>query len=398
MTPRARTVSAAASGAAAVLGAVAGAVGYYASRIVLQPSRLAPRRPRPGEVVTVVDVDGDEVVLAGPGRDLPGTWGLAWEDGYAVVGPPADDEPAAASDVRGPGEARTRRPLRLVGELLAPPTPGTDAAMDAFAATPDPADVGYPWRELAYDAPLGPTPAWWFPAEGSTTWAIVVHGRSARYHEGFRLVPALVDAGLHVLAIAYRDDLDGPSSPDGRSHLGDTEWADLEAAVRLALDRGARDVVLVGYSMGGGIAATFLRRSALAHHVRALVLDAPVLDWEAVIRRAAREQRLPAAALGLLLPASMAVAGRRAGIDWEALRHDPTSITVPTLLVHGDDDRTVPVALADALAEARSDLVTYLRVVGAGHCRAWNHDPAAYEAALTSFLAEHVPTEVGRSA
>jgi uncharacterized protein len=380
VTPRARTVSAAASGAAALVGAVAGAVGYWASRIVQQPARLAPRRPRPDEVVTVDAADGDQIVLTGPGRDLPGTWGLGWEDGYAVLGPPVagDDE-------------RTRRTLRLVGEAVLPPPPGTVAAMDAFAATADPADVGRPWREVRYDAPLAPTPAWWFPAEGSTTWAIVIHGRSARYHEGFRLVPALVDAGVHVLAIAYRDDPDGPASPDRRSHLGDTEWADVEAAVRLALDGGARDVVLVGYSMGGGIAATFLRRSALAEHVRALVLDAPVLDWEAVIRRAARDQHLPAAALGLLLPVSMAVAGRRAGIDWEALRHDPASITVPTLLVHGDDDRTVPVEHADALAEARSDMVTYLRVVGAGHCRGWNHDPLAYESALTTFLARYVP-------
>jgi pimeloyl-ACP methyl ester carboxylesterase len=375
---RRRTLSAA-SGAAAVLAAVGGAVGYYASRLTRPPVDVPPRRPRVYDLVTIEEIDDGSVVLTGPDATRPGVWGLAWEDGHARVGSPTPL-----------GDGRARRPIdRLTGS---PAVAGTPAMLDAYVTTEDPADTDRPYHEVTYDSPLGPTPAVWFPAEGSSTWAVFVHGRSARLHEGFRLAPGLVDAGLHLLTIAYRDDPDAPRSPDGRSHLGDTEWEDVEAAIAFALDHGATDVVLVGYSMGGGIAATCARRSPLARHVRALVLDAPVLDWAPVIRWAARERGVPGAVLPMLLPASMALASVRAGIDWHALTHHPESITIPTLLVHGDRDSTVPVALADELAAARPDLVRYVRVAGAGHCRSWNHDPEGYEAAVLGFVTEQLTT------
>ena len=45
-----------------------------------------------------------------------------------------------------------------------------------------------------------------------------------------------------------------PSSVDARYALGDTEWEDVAAAVEFAQERGARDVVIMGWSMGGAIA------------------------------------------------------------------------------------------------------------------------------------------------
>ncbi len=65
-------------------------------------------------------------------------------------------------------------------------------------------------------------------------------------------------------------------------------------------------------------------------------------------------------------PPSAAFKGRaRAGANFD-LSHDVDHINAPTLIIHGSDDRYVPVANATALAEAIPN--SMLRVLdGAGH-------------------------------
>jgi uncharacterized protein len=364
---------------AALLAVAGGASWYYAGRIT-EPPGLRQLAPTAVDRVEIVAVDAASITLRGPEAARHGWWGVATEDAYARVGPPHETDESAQRAVR-PVELRA-------GELPV----GGAGILDAYAAPSDPRllpEVGTDVREIVLDGPVGALPTWWFPAPGPT-WAIVVHGRSGVRQEAFRLVPLLSRLGIPSLAISYRNDPEGPPSPDGRSHLGATEWEDVEAAVAWARRQGARDVVLIGMSMGGACAAELIRRSTLAGHVRALVLDAPVLDWGPVIRSAAVARGLPSAVLPLLLPPTMALAERRSQVDWDGLRHlhDPEGYDRPTLLIHGDADPTVPVELADAFADTRSDVVTYLRVPGAGHVRSWNHDRARYEAAVTAFLRE----------
>ena len=47
-----------------------------------------------------------------------------------------------------------------------------------------------------------------------------------------------------------------------------------------------------------------------------------------------------------------------------------------------------PVGASEQFADARTDLVQFERVAGAGHGASWNADPARYEAALSAFLAQ----------
>lgn len=387
---RRRRVATIAGGGTALLAAAAGgATWYYAGRITERPGRR-PVPPLPDDGVQVREVSAHEVVLAGPAAARPGWWGLTTEDGWVRIGPPTGEVPldpgvAQLSDV----DVGVRRPVEhVVGRLRA----GGTGQLEAEAIPPDPADLGLEVADITVPGPLGDLPAWWFPVPGGTargTAAVLVHGRSGSRREVARWVPAFLAAGVPCLTLSYRNAPDAPRSPDGRSHLGATEWEDVAAGVELVLDRyGADDVVLLGTSMGGACIAELLRRSPLAAHVRAVVLEAPVRHWGPVLRAAARQRGLPTAVVPILLPPTMALAGARGRIDWRGLDHldDPSRYALPTLLFHGDLDDVVPVALSDAFAAGRRDVVTYHRVTGAGHVRTWNVDRHGCEEAVTRFL------------
>jgi uncharacterized protein len=57
------------------------------------------------------------------------------------------------------------------------------------------------------------------------------------------------------------------------------------------------------------------------------------------------------------------------------------------LLFHGTEDPKVPVAIGEALAAARPDLVEFHAVPDADHIGAWNEDPQGYTDTVSAFLA-----------
>ncbi len=136
--------------------------------------------------------------------------------------------------------------------------------------------------------------------------------------------------------------------------------------------------------MGGGIVTNFLYQSLLAERVEAIILDAPMLNFRDTVDRLAWKQGVP----WFFTQIAERLAEVRFDVDWEAMDHLRRSdeLSAPILLFQGDADDTVPVETSDALAEARPDLVTYVRIEGAGHVRSWNTDPEAYEAAVRDFL------------
>ncbi len=202
------------------------------------------------------------------------------------------------------------------------------------------------------------------------------------------MLPTVIELVFPSLIITYRNDEEAPESPDGLYRFGETEWQDLEAAAQYALDQGAEELVLVGYSMGGAIVTNFLYESPLAEQVRGAILDAPVLSFGALIDYGADQRGIP----GPLTDLGKAFAGFRFDIDWDErdLLNRADELAVPLLLFHGDADTSVSIKTSKALATARPDLVTYVRVAGATHVRSWNMDPDAYEAAVASFLEDLV--------
>jgi alpha-beta hydrolase superfamily lysophospholipase len=344
-------------------------IGWFYSSALLDTRR---DQVFPEKVIAVDAAGGSSVTLRRSRLTAqPGVWGLRWRDGLARIGPVLHDD----------GDVVVRR---LDGGRT--PPAGTCAVLDAGPFDPDPGARDLPFTEVTVQMPLGGSPAWFVPAPGPD-WAVLVHGRGGARREGLRILPALHAAGHPTLTITYRNDDGAPSSPDGRHHLGDTEWADVQAAVRHALAAGARRVILYGWSMGAALIGAFLDRAPEATRVAAVVWDAPLVDWRATLRQQARNRRLPARLAGV----ATVLTSRRIGIDFDRfdLRTRPPSVRPPTLLLHSDADTAVPVGPSRdlaALAPALGWPMRYVEVAGVEHTGAWNADPQAYERAVVDFL------------
>jgi len=260
---------------------------------------------------------------------------------------------------------------------------GLRAYPSGFVFDGDPqAARGLEFREVGITGDLGELPAWRLGR--GRTWVIAVHGRGAHRGETLRALPTLHRAGVTTLALAYRNDDGAPRSPDGCYHFGDTEWRDVDAALRYAKSSGAQDVILYGWSMGGGTVLTTMRRSPLAGMVRGLVLDCPLVDLSATLRMHAAQRRLPLP----LTWAALRLIEQRLGLRLPSLDHREyaADLAVPALVYLDRDDDFVAQEPTRQFASAGAGQVTLVETAGGGHTRSWNADTERYEAALAGFL------------
>jgi uncharacterized protein len=362
-----RGIAFAVLGLVIALVAAGAAVSWHFSSAVLVPDRSG----WPPDATVEALSPGQVVLSRSPGTLRPGVYGLLWQGGNAIAG----------EVVRSDADTVTRRLRAVHGYLL---RPGMKVALDTDVYAGNPRQtLGLPFENVSIPDELGPMPAWLIPAR-SHTWAIVVHGINGDQQAGLRIAPTLHRAGLPSLLISYREDLGAPPSPDNFHHMGLTEWRDLQAAARYAVSHGAHRLVLVGYSMGGAIVAQFMERSPLAPRVAGLVLDAPALDWKAILEFNAEQMGLPGF---LATPVEWAI-GARIDADWsslDAIRH-PQDFHLPILLFHGTEDSIVPITTSDEFAAELPHWVTYYRVPKAEHTESWNVDPQLYERRLAAFL------------
>jgi pimeloyl-ACP methyl ester carboxylesterase len=265
----------------------------------------------------------------------------------------------------------------------------TDVSNDAFFGDPRQA-LGLPFAEVDIDGELGAMPAYLVPGT-SRTWVIYTHGKGSDRSEGYRALKTLNRLGHPGLLISYRGDDGAPADPTGQYGYGLREWKDLEAAVEYALDNGADNVALAGWSMGGAITGQFLARSPLARQVTGVILDSPALDMPAALRLGASQRTLPLTGWpipDILTAAALQLSDLRYPTDLsEAVATDPiVAYFGPVFLAHGTDDTVTPIAVSDDVAERRGpDRTTYVRVPGAEHTAAWNTEPERYDRELAAF-------------
>ncbi len=358
--------------------------GWYFAGEIRSDGLVVEHGPTEYNLVVVSASAGVVTLREAAGQERDGnlrstdTYGLLWPGGSGVLGLAKSTAPDSA----------VTRPLTV--RTGSAPRPGVQATLnkDLFADPRRAAGVGF--ENVSYDCAGGRCPAWYVPGP-SGTWAVMVHGKGGTRTEPLRALGAVTDAGMPALLVTYRNDAGAPPEPSGYYRYGDTEWRDVDSAVGYALAHGARNVVLFGWSMGGGIVASFLEHSPRAARVTGIVLDSPMLDFRRTVEYGASQRELPVVGLPVpppLTATATAIAGWRYDIGWDRIDYlDGDWLRVPTLVFHGTADLTVPIATSDALARRYPKLVREVRVAGSEHTEPWNTDPGDYTAELASYLA-----------
>jgi pimeloyl-ACP methyl ester carboxylesterase len=207
-----------------------------------------------------------------------------------------------------------------------------------------------------------PAHAAYFPAPDGARTIVLFHGNGETIAGGVDLALALRARGVGVALVEYRGY--GVSSGNGARPSEEGLYRDADAVLDALAARGVgpERVTLVGISLGTGVA------SEMAHRGRAssLVLVSPYTSITAMAQRTA-----------WFLPASLLIPDR-----FDTLAKAP-GLRVPTLVVHGDADEVIPVAMGRAVASAIP--AARLHIIQGGH----HNDLFAVDDSLIDAIAAH---------
>jgi non-heme chloroperoxidase len=247
----------------------------------------------------------------------------------------------------------------------------------------------------------------YYEDHGSGTPVVLIHGYPLSGASWEKQVPVLLDAGHRVITYDRRGF--GKSSQPTTGYNYDTFAEDLH---KLVTQLGLRDFALVGFSMGGGEVARYLgkygskgvNKAVIISGVPPFLLKTPdnpegvdgsvfegikkaivadryafftdffknFFNTDLLLGKRVSEQAVQASwniGAGASAAASLACVP-----TWhEDFRNDLSRVDVPTLIIHGDADRILPIA-ASGLRTARLIKGASLLVVKDGpHCITWTH-------------------------
>jgi non-heme chloroperoxidase len=261
----------------------------------------------------------------------------------------------------------------------------------------------------------------YYEDHGSGKPVVLIHGYPLSGASWEKQVPVLLDAGYRVITYDRRGF--GKSSQPTEGYNYDTFAEDLH---NLITQLKLRDFTLVGFSMGGGEIARYFGKYGSKGASNAVIIggvppfllktndnpegvDASVFEGvqravaadryaffteffknfyntDLLLGKGVSEQVVQASwniAAGASATASLACVP-----TWhEDFRKDLTRIDVPTLVIHGDHDRIVPITAAGLRTAKLIKGARLLVVKGGPHCIIWTHAEEV-NAELLSFLGE----------
>ncbi len=362
---------------AAVLGALAAGSVVTARRIVTPARRLFDTR------ILALDTAAQTITLSRtPDTELPGRYGLftSGTSDYIKLGSVLSKD---ASSVK----------RKLLTHVTADAQLAPEAAFSGWYYD-HPEQLHLPFTPELIGSTVGPCPAWLFPAGEGDIWVIQVHGRGTTRAECLRAVPVFHGLGITSLVVSYRNDGEAPRSRNGTYALGATEWRDVDAAVGFARRRGARRIIVMGWSMGGAIALQLSLNSAHGDAIAGLILESPVIDWRVALNYRARAEHVPGPVSRLAIEALQAEWASPLTRTGAAIRLDQLDVLAraaelrhPILILHSDDDGFVPSDASHDLVVARPDLVDLRVFEVARHTKLWNYDQERWSDSIGTWLA-----------
>lgn len=269
--------------------------------------------------------------------------------------------------------------------------------------TPDvffqPTAVGGRYEEVSIPTAYGVAPAWLFEGENQDVWVIHIHGSWTDRSIMFRDVHAFKPLGFTSLVPSFRSDTEVRPPQAESSHLGQTEWRDVECAVAYAVAHGAKRIILSGWSMGGTMALLTAERSDYKDLIAGIVLVGPVTSWRKTIAAGAVQTGVPAVGARLVVrllqaPLFAKLIGLEEAIDFDGLEWTEAAdrVTVPTLVLQSKADQEVPWRLSAAFQQANPRTVTLIALPEAHHTQEWNASTESFTKELRSWVSKTIAT------
>ncbi|MEA3439903.1 MAG: alpha/beta fold hydrolase [Chloroflexota bacterium] len=180
---------------------------------------------------------------------------------------------------------------------------------------------------------------WFFPSRNKNAPAVLYAPATSRdQRSGISLVQPLHEAGYHVLLFSYRGHGDSDGNRFGFTYGAD-ESKDVDAAVKYLSDtRGIRKIGAIGHSAG---AVSIIISAARNPKIDAVVAAAPFPSMEEIW-----QNNRPSLMPSPLYDFTMWVSEMRKGFSRHQVRPKdgiPDISPRPVLLIHGTNDKRIPV-------------------------------------------------------
>jgi uncharacterized protein len=252
-------------------------------------------------------------------------------------------------------------------QLVYRPTPGVPAGFTGLRAGDLSFATAVPGVEPGTPDSLQ---MWWLPhANPRAPTLLYLHGTFRNLYRNLPKIDALREAGFSVLAVDYRGWGDSsPITPSEATIYADAgvAWAEL---ARRQPDPRLR--VIYGHSLGGGVAVELASRRRHGSDYAALILESTFTSLA----------DLASASHWLGSLAALFASQKFDSIDKIA------KVDAPVLMLHGDADQTVPVALGRQLRDAAPKDTRWVEIAGGSHSQLHVDAPEVYQQALKSLIA-----------
>ncbi len=227
-----------------------------------------------------------------------------------------------------------------------------------------------------------------FPAGEGDKWVLLLHGYTGWKEEMYQFAFWYYSQGYSVLVPDLR--CQGESEGDFIG-MGWTDHYDGELWIDHILAQTPKaQIVLHGQSMGAATALIMAGSPEASEHIMAVVSDSAYTEaYEMFGDKITEWFHLPAAPFVDSACLMLRLRGGYNLRDASPLSAVSES-SVPTLFIHGDEDRMIDVGMSYELFEAASCEKELFIVEGAGHAQAQDKDPDEYYGRIDAFLKRYL--------